>query len=220
MAIVASGEISLGVNATTTRSVACELTLGGTTQICMDQAAVRTLAARTGAGSAICMCNFYGKTFVPCPPALGGSYQGGYYFGAVASPANYYIIIAPNASGCACCQWKTSNTSSPSTGSTTDGYANTYDGLANADHPAGNWTATRSIGGFSDWYLPARDELNLLYTNKSSAPAGEGFAAVSFWSSTDVNAAYACVQFFTSGAFSIASKISVFRVRAVRRQSF
>ena len=147
MALCASGEMSLA-GSTVGRSVACELGCSGTGTISMDRADVRTLAGRPGAGCAICMCDFYGKS--SGPPPLGCAYEGGYYMGAVASPANYYIIMAPNATGCACCNWKTVNSTSPNTTSLTDGYANTYDGLANGAHPAGNWTATRTIGGFSD----------------------------------------------------------------------
>jgi hypothetical protein len=216
MALCPSGAMSLG-GSDAPRSVACELGLDGTTQICMDQAAVRTLAGRAGAGTAICMCDFYGKSSFP---ALGGPLCGGYYFGAVSSPANYYIIIAPNATGCACCQWKTTMGSSASTGSCTDGYANTYNGLAATIHPAGNWTATRSIGGFSDWYLPARDELNLVYTNRNSAPSGEGFAAGIYWSSTEYTCQSACIQNFADGCLGFNFKFSDNRVRAVRRQAF
>lgn len=219
MALCPSGAMSLG-GSDATRSVACELGLGGTTQICMDQTEVRTLAGQTGAGTAICMCDFYGKS--SGPPALGGAYGGGYYFGSVASPANYYIIIAPNATGCAQCSWKTTLDASPNTASCTDGYANTYDGMANALHPAGNWTATRSIGGFSDWYLPARDELNLIWTNRLSAPAGETMSDTCFWSSTEYNASCACRQTFF-GTGSIGANCKNFfagRVRAIRRIPF
>ena len=65
MTIVASGEISLGGNATATRSVACEIGRSGTAAICMNETAVRSLAQRTTAASAICMNDFYGKSSGP-----------------------------------------------------------------------------------------------------------------------------------------------------------
>ena len=34
-----------------------------------------------------------------------------------------------------------------------------------ADHPAANFCVGLSIGGFSDWYLPARYELDIAYFN-------------------------------------------------------
>ena len=220
MTIIAYGAISLGVNATITRSVACELGLGGTTQICMDQTAVRALAAQTGAGSAICFSNFYGRT--AAPGSLGSVYKGGYYIGSVASPANYYLVVAPNASGCASCAWRIpGETLSPGAGSTTDGYANTYNGLANANHPAGNFTATRSINGFTDWYLPAVNEQILLFTNKGSMPAGQGFASPgNYWSSTEFDFVEACYTSFANGFCFRTNKTSNRCTRAIRRVSF
>ena len=161
---------------------------------------------------------------VPPPPELGDSYCGGFYIGTTtANATNYYLIVAPNATGCALCQWKTTTTATAGTTSLTNGYSNTYGPLTNEDHPAGNWTATRTIGGFSDWYMPARDELNQLYVNDGGAtnttlPAGEGFAAFSYWSSTENSATYACVQRFSDGLYFDITKTNSRRVRAVRRE--
>jgi hypothetical protein len=154
----------------------------------------------------------------PPPTVLGLSYSGGFYTGVInVSGTCYFLVIAPNATGCACCQWKTTTTSTSGTGSCVNGYTNTYGPLDNATHPAGNWTATRSINGFSDWYLPSRDELNIMYTNRGSMPAGEGYAAVNYWSSTEFNALYACTQSFSTTGVNFYSKSIIFRVRAVRR---
>jgi hypothetical protein len=150
---------------------------------------------------------------------LGNAVCGGFYIGAVSVGSQCYaLIVAPNATGCACCQWKTTRTATSGTTSCVDGFNNTYGPMDNADHPAGNWTATRTINGFSDWYLPARDELNQLYVNKGTTPAGEGFAADSYWSSTEDSATLACRQNFNSGNQTYYIKTSIFRVRAVRRE--
>jgi len=132
----------------------------------------------------------------------------------------YYLIMAPNSTGCACCAWKTTRTCSDVGAELCDGYGNTYDHLANADHPAGNWTATRSIGGFSDWYLPARDELNQLYTNCGCSPAGEGFALCEYWSSTEDNDGVGCSQRFDNGNIIIDGKLQIIQLRAIRRVAF
>ena len=125
-------------------------------------------------------------TTAAVPTTLGESICGGFYMGTICAASTcYYLIMAANATGCACCQWKTTYTASGVGNEMFDGYGNTYDHLANATHQAGNWTATRSIGGLGDWYLPAICELNQLYTNKACAPAGEGFAADQYWSSTE-----------------------------------
>jgi len=157
--------------------------------------------------------------FIGC--ALGDSVQGGFYMGTICAAGScYYLVMAPNASGCACCIWKTTRTDSGVGAELCDGYGNTYDHLANATHPAGNWTATRSIGGFSDWYLPARDELDQLYTNCGSSPAGEGFVSDFYWSSTETTALNACIEDLQNGDILFGNKCSIYPVRAIRRVSF
>jgi hypothetical protein len=150
---------------------------------------------------------------------FGDAACGGFYIGTICAASTCYaIIVAPNATGCAACQWKTTQTTTSGTTSCVDGRSNTYGPMDNATHPAGNWTATRTINGFSDWYLPARDELSQLYTNKGPLPAGEGFAAVIYWSSTESSAAYACFQLFANGGMNPLTKPCSCRVRAVRRE--
>jgi len=159
-------------------------------------------------------------TTLPLPSTLGESSFGGFYMGTICAAGScYYLIMAPNATGCAACQWKPTRTDSGVGDEQFDGFGNTYDHLANATHPAGNWTATRSIGGFSDWYLPAICELNQLYTNCGSAPAGEGFELNTYWSSTEASLGFACTQIF-GGSIDICFKNSTERVRAIRRVPF
>jgi hypothetical protein len=215
MALCASGEMSLG-GSTTGRSVNLELGCAATTAICMDRTDVRTLAAV--ASGAISMNCFYGKS--KAPTTLGQSFDGGFYTGVIniGGGVCYYLLVSPNATGCADCLWKTTRNSS-GTGSFCNGYTNTYGPMTNATHPAGNWTATRSISGFSDWYLPARDELNLLYANRGSMPGGEGYPEVTFWSSTEFNVCCACNQTFNFGQIQNNVKSDFSRIRAVRRSS-
>jgi hypothetical protein len=155
---------------------------------------------------------------------FGDAACGGFYIGTICAASTCYaIIVAPNATGCADCQWKTTRTATSGTTSCVDGFNNTYGPMDNADHPAGNWTATRTINGFSDWYLPARDELSQLYTNdggptNTTLPAGEGFAAVLYWSSTEGSATGACSQSFDDGNIGSTIKTGSARVRAVRRE--
>jgi len=104
-----------------------------------------------------------------------------------------------------------------------DGYANTYPALENSTHPAGNWTATRTIDGFSDWYLPAIDELDVIYNNGGGngsgdpLPSGEDFATDGYWSSTEGSSCCACCLAFGFGLCRSFSKAYANRVRAVRR---
>jgi hypothetical protein len=155
---------------------------------------------------------------------FGDAACGGFYIGTICAASTCYaLIVAPNSTGCASCQWKTTGTTTSGTTSCVDGYNNTYGPMDNADHRAGNWTATRTINGFSDWYLPARDELNQLYVNdggttNTNLPAGEGFAAGNYWSSTEFSATRACNQGFSVGNQGNYYKTLSSRVRAVRRE--
>ncbi len=72
-----------------------------------------------------------------------------------------------------------------------------------------------NLNGKSDWYLPSKDELSLMYSNLQSKSIGN-FAFARYWSSTEVNVDDAfCVE-FNSGAVSQTNKISSISVRAVR----
>jgi hypothetical protein len=157
-------------------------------------------------------------------PTPGLAAEGGFYMGRICAAGTCYnLIVAPNATGCACCKWKTSNTSTAGTCSFVDGYANTYPALENSTHPAGNWTATRTIDGFSDWYLPAIDELDVIYNNGGGngsgdpLPSGEDFATDGYWSSTEGSSCCACCLAFGFGLCRSFSKAYANRVRAVRR---
>jgi len=70
-----------------------------------------------------------------------------------------------------------------------------------------------SGGGFTDWYLPSKDELNKLYINKSAIG---GFASAFYWSSSENNSTSAWYQYFASGNQYYYVKTSTYYVRAVR----
>ena len=64
-------------------------------------------------------------------------------------------------------QWKTSLTTTAGTTSAYDGAANTAAIVTAgiASHPAAQFCTGLSIGGYTDWYLPARMELEIAYYN-------------------------------------------------------
>lgn len=102
------------------------------------------------------------------PQVFGEAFGGGFYAGnIVEGGAEYYIIVAPKSSGeSASQQFKTTNTASPvATQTLNNGPAATAAMVAAGSHPAAAFCAGLTIGGFSDWYLPARDELELAYRN-------------------------------------------------------
>jgi hypothetical protein len=67
--------------------------------------------------------------------------------------------------------------------------------------------------GYSDWYLPSKDELNKLYLNKVAIG---GFGDINYWSSTeDTSLAAFCQSFFNGNQF-VNDKFLNLGVRAIR----
>jgi hypothetical protein len=70
-----------------------------------------------------------------------------------------------------------------------------------------------SYGGYNDWFLPSKDELNKLYLSKNLIG---GFANSYYWSSTEYSNPYAWLQDFQSGSQSYFIKGVGYEVRPVR----
>jgi hypothetical protein len=70
-----------------------------------------------------------------------------------------------------------------------------------------------TFGTKSDWFLPSKDELNQLYTQKTRVG---GFATDYYWSSSETNANPAWLQLFLYGNQDIISKATTYYVRPVR----
>jgi uncharacterized protein (TIGR02145 family) len=69
-------------------------------------------------------------------------------------------------------------------------------------------------GGYNDWYLPSRDELNILYTNRAAIG---GFSNLVYWSSSEINNNYALIQnWYNGGSNSGNLKSNQASVRAIR----
>ena len=83
----------------------------------------------------------------------------------------------------------------------------------NYSSTAANIARAYSGGGYTDWYLPSKDELNKLYINKT---AMGGFASAGYWSSSEYDASDAWYQFFSSGGQYTYGKLYSRYVRAVR----
>jgi hypothetical protein len=73
--------------------------------------------------------------------------------------------------------------------------------------------ANLTLSGYSDWFLPSKDELNQMYLNK--AVIG-GFANINYWSSSEVGGTMAWEQHFSTGYQDDTGKIYSNCVRAVR----
>jgi len=119
------------------------------------------------------------------PAVLGEPWGGGYFAGYISHTADgnptHALIVAPRATGATgtgytlttMLQWKTVGTLTAGTTSSFDGAANTAAMVTAgiADHPAANFCVGLSIGGFTDWYLPSRYELDIAYFNLKPSTA-------------------------------------------------
>ena len=111
--------------------------------------------------------------------------------------------------------WKTST--SETTGTSTDvgsGYENTYSAMTGSEHPAAEVVRNATHGGYSDWFLPSKDELNGMYAQGEDIG---GFDSAVYWSSSEYSANGAWSQFFGTGSQPVNNKFSEGGVRAARR---
>lgn len=82
----------------------------------------------------------------------------------------YRVIKAPKASGeTSNLAWKNANTLAPaSAGTLVEGWKSTTGMVAAGDasvYPMAHWCRNRNIGGYTDWYMPSRDEMEVLIRN-------------------------------------------------------
>ena len=95
------------------------------------------------------------------------------------------------------------------------GSQNTID-IASGCSVAGNAAtlcSNLSQGGYDDWYLPSKDELNKLFLQMKVIG---GFREVCYWSSTETGKYNACSQIFDNGFQTANDKSTTFSVRPIR----
>ena len=131
----------------------------------------------------------YGRSFGPpngWPVNIGDAYGGGFFAGQInVSGTKYNLVIAPKSSGESALLWGTYGVT---TGFTSDinGPANSAGEAAlGAAYQAAAFCEGLTIGGYTDWYLPARNELEVLYyylkptTSANNTSSGSNANAVS-----------------------------------------
>lgn len=148
---------------------------------------------------------------------VGSFYQGGTIFYLDGNGGG--LIAAPYLSDQEQGEWGCWGTNLPGADGTAigTGAQNTIDIEAGCttSGTAADICANLTLGGYSDWFLPSKDELNEMYLNKSII--GELFSN-RYWSSTELGSGIAWKQNFNNGNQYIYNKheFSEGAVRAVR----
>lgn len=143
---------------------------------------------------------------------IGDYYEGGIVF---YTDGTGHGLIAPQTDQSTGVQWGCQSTSIPGATSLTDGNTNTtviYNNCATRPIAA-SICYDLVLNGDSDWFLPAKNQLNYLYQQRALVG---GFAANYYWSSSEANADYAWEQYFGNGNQLYSYKDYSVCVRCVR----
>lgn len=184
---------------------------------------VTVVASNLGAGQLLTLPD--SVRFEPALIKVGKTYQGGIIF-YVDRSGVHGLIAAPTDQNNIGIQWNNGSSYIP-TGATATatgkGETNT-NAIVTAQGP-GNYAAKLCadlvIGAYTDWFLPSKDELNLMYKNIGpGAPSPltniGNFAGYSYWSSSEFDDYYAWYQNFSGGYQYNFYKTGSYYVRAVR----
>ena len=190
---------------------------------------IRAYAKNTQDTTGLSYANQLTITTLPASPyRYGQYYAGGYVF---------YIDTTTGLHGVVCDTTDLMDTTSPTIPwsivnnypssaivSNTDigtGYSNTdtilkyFDSLPNAASICNAYNG----GGYTDWYMPSKDELNLMFLNLAGRGYGN-FSPTNYWSSSDLvfdTKSYAWAQYFVDGNQYYFNKSLPLHVRAVRK---
>jgi hypothetical protein len=135
---------------------------------------------------------------ITTPLAIGQAFGGGFFAGQISTAGNgiadFNLVIGPVASAeNASVRWNFTNTATPGTASVINGPANSA-AMNDANHPAAQFCEGLSIGGFSDWYMPAKNELEVCYYNLKPGTGNNNTS-----SGTNTNAVPSRGSNYTSG---------------------
>jgi hypothetical protein len=154
--------------------------------------------------------------------AIGSTYQGGIVFWLDGNGGGLIAAPTDQSSGAewGCFGFTISGADGTAIGT---GNQNTIDIEAGCPNyaSAAYFCANLTLGGYSDWFLPSKDELNEMYLNIGQGLAGTsanvgGFANGFYWSSTEWVNHTAWRQSFGNGAQNFVIKNYGLNVRAVR----
>lgn len=153
----------------------------------------------------------------PCVPTAIGETCGG----GIAASTGTNALIAATADAPGMLQWGSMGvlrgTSSTSDGSVNTATLETFGAVA---HPAASYCANLNEGGYDDWYLPSKDELDILFQNRGAIG---GFVLsgsdTGYWTSSEYSSLGVWSQYFLAGFPSGSNKTNNHNVRCVRRNT-
>jgi hypothetical protein len=181
---------------------------------------------------------FPGPTAAPEGPApalptvIGEASNGGFYAGDISyGGKSYKLIVADKAADVGGMPIMTPKGAWPGATSQDDGMANTLSMEGDARFIAAAHCLDYAGGGFSEWYLPAENEMAVIYNNlghNSSPPVGfepggnNAFAAVFYWTSTQASPypEYNRTRRMSDGFVTQHGKDTAQKTRPIRRVEF
>ncbi len=156
-------------------------------------------------------------------PAIGDFYQGGVVFYLDGNGGGLICAVSDQSEES---QWGCHGTSINGADGTDigTGSQNTIDIQAGCStHSiAADFCANLSLNNYSDWFLPSKNELNEMYTNKAAinttaiANRGSAFVNSYYWSSSEYGNNFAWAQSFYYDNQNVSIKNNSSRVRAIR----
>ena len=146
-----------------------------------------------GAGSSSAASNSVTTSLVP---VVGSAFEGGFFAGqiGVSGVATHNLVVSPLSSGEATRTWKSPTSATSGANSVIDGPANSTF-MNSSTFPAAFFCEGLTIGGFSDWYMPAKNELEVCYYNLKPTTAANNTSQ----SGTNTNAVPSRGSNYTSG---------------------
>jgi hypothetical protein len=135
---------------------------------------------------------------------------------------SYYLVCSPDQYESTLC-WKTSDTSTSNTDSSTNGKANTAAmvSVGISLHPAGQYCVNYTAGGYNDWYLPSYSELSDLFDQRTvlENAGADNFISGYYWSSTQNDTQRAYIVTLSGNVYSRSKSAYSYYVRPIRREA-
>jgi hypothetical protein len=137
--------------------------------------------------------------------------------GIIAYITSDRILIAASSDQSSSIVWASAGSTTGATATAIGtGDANTstiYSALGTGSTYAARTSIELTLNGYSDWFLPSKDELYRLHQYRADIG---GFSSANEWSSSESTAANAWIQAFPGGTQSTASKTGAASMRAIR----